>query len=156
MGKTHSPSLSGSNPPNSREATVGTDGQRGQRSMELGAPVPSLVRWMSPLVPTMCQIVVPTVRQILRDSERNLPTHLLEQLPVLWVTVECWDDSEGVGVEYWEEGRERSLEDFRKIHSSAEFCEVVIGWQERGGVFQSKGNRLRNMKFVGMFMWNGF
>lgn len=38
------------------------------------------------------------MHQILKGLEMSLPTNILEQLPTLWVTVECWDNSEGVGV----------------------------------------------------------
>lgn len=72
--------------------------ETGQHNTALGAPVASSGYWMWYLVPTRCQI--------LRDLGINLLTNILEQLPILWATVECRDNSEGVGVNIkaWEWG----------------------------------------------------
>lgn len=71
--------------------------------------------------------------------------------PSLRVMVECWT----ILRTRWD----RTVEGFRKSNSSAGFCEVVTGWQEKVEVFKAKGtnlDQLRNMKFVGMFVWNFF
>lgn len=84
---------------------------------------------------------VPAMHQILKGLEMSLPTNILEQLPTLWVTVECWDNSEGVGVnaKRRDGGRGGGIS---KNGSPAEPCEAVIVWEKRGDFLKAKGTDL--------------